>query len=101
MSSTRAIAPSLVALQTTLFAVLQIYRASERLRKAAFAVGIRFTDRRHNMECQPIGGGHVAGHELDTGIHEVAGEAELPPDPISINSPARVAYPSDQRSHAR
>ena len=34
----------------------------------------RFTDGRHNMECQPIGGGHITGHELDTGIHQVGNE---------------------------
>ncbi len=36
--------------------------------------GFRFTHGRHNMECQAIGSGHIAGHELDTGIHEVGYE---------------------------
>ncbi len=37
--------------------------------------GFRFTHGRHYMKCQAIGGWHVAGHELDTGIHEIGDEA--------------------------
>ncbi|MEI6987617.1 MAG: diguanylate cyclase, partial [Rhodospirillaceae bacterium] len=55
MTWTRAIVPSFAALQTTLLAVLQSYRASEPLRKAAFPGSIHFFKSFNDCYGHPAG----------------------------------------------